>query len=118
MTHIPDDIRTCTHCGTRVSHFTTEGKFWTPWRHLAACGKQCDPGGSETMGKDGGHSSMTKCDDPKCPVVLALVCGKCGKPPGDHWRNLLVEVPGGQKMVLVCSDGQGEYEEAKEASAG
>lgn len=100
MKRIPDDIRACTHCGIQVSHFSTTGTDWTPWRHLAPCRKQCDPGGSETMGKDGGHSSMTECDDPKCPVVLATA----SKPERDEMIARLKR--NGVTLIDTIHDGE------------
>lgn len=194
MGHIPNETRTCRHCGIQVAHFTSNGTDWTAWRHSAPCGRGCDHGGCETLDK--GHYSLTHCSDPKCPVVIATAaeperddliaklrrngitlvghgpdgvledrqvtfawiggkdadgcdlgpirrmcfidarlllgdgteighwydgmeidmrpktCGKCGKPPGDHWKNIVVEIPGGQRTALTCTTEVGEYEEA------
>lgn len=46
------------------------------------------------------------------------ICGKCGKPPGDHSRIIVHEVPGGQRTAMTCTTGQGEYLEAKDGSKG
>lgn len=118
MTHIPDDIRTCTHCGIQVSHFTTKGTHWTPWRHVAPCQKQCDPGGCETMGD--GHLSMTDCADPKCPVVLAQICARCGKAKRDHFEHIIAQAGLGHTVApiitrLYCTMGEGTYQTAEEA---
>lgn len=42
------------------------------------------------------------------------ICGRCDKSPEDHWKHIVVEVPGGQRTALTCTTGAGEYEEAKE----
>lgn len=48
------------------------------------------------------------------------ICGKCGQPPENHFRRMIMELGrgGGARRitVLTCMSGQGEYEEARDTT--